>query len=192
MDITRRKFLKWSGISALGTIAFTACGIPERELLVESAAQMPEDLVSGLEAWYATSCAQCGAGEGIIVRVIEGRAIKIEGNPDHPVNQGKSSVCCQAGLQALYNPDRLTSPMRRVGNQRSNDFESITWTEAMSDLAGILENQSPGSVAMVTEPLRGTLGMLVRKFTNSSGALSLAHESLEQTTLRAAIQQVFG
>ncbi len=192
MNITRRKFLKWSGISALGTIVFSACGIPERELLVESAAQMPEDLVSGLEAWYATSCAQCGAGEGIIVRVIEGRAIKIEGNPDHPISQGKSSAGCQAGLQALYNPDRLTSPMRRVGNQRSSEFEHITWPEAMSDLAGILKSQSPGSAVMVTEPLRGTLGMVARKFADSSGAKLLAHEPMEQTTLRAAIKEVFG
>ena len=192
MKTTRRDFLKWSGIGALGTIAFVGCGIPEEELQVESPAQMPEDLVSGLEAWYATSCALCGAGEGIIVRIIEGRAIKIEGNPDHPVSQGKTSVRCQAGLQALYNPDRLTGPMRRVGARGSGQFDPISWDEALEELASLLRGQTPDSVVMVTEPLPGTLGMVAREFMNAYGGRHMAHEPMEQTVLRTAVRQVFG
>ena len=193
MKTTRRNFLKWSGIGALGTIVFNGCGIPDEELHVQSPAQMPEDLVSGLEAWYATSCAQCGAGEGIIVRVIEGRAIKIEGNPDHPVSQGKSSVRCQAGLQALYNPDRITGPLRRVGARGSGEFEPIGWGEAEQQLMGHLNQQvgNPGSVVMVTEPLRGTLGMVAGKFMDAYGGSHMAFESMEQTVLRAAVKRVF-
>jgi anaerobic selenocysteine-containing dehydrogenase len=192
MKITRRGFLKWSGLSALGTIAFAGCGIPEEELLVQSPAQMPEDLVSGLEAWYATACASCGMGEGIIVRVIEGRAIKIEGNSDHPVNRGKTSVQCQAGLQSLYNPDRLTGPMRRVGVRGSGEFTPISWDEALDELGGLLQAQSPNSVAMFTGPQRGTLGMVMSQFMNSYGGRLMALESMEQTVLRTAMKQVFG
>ena len=188
MKTTRRNFLKWSGISTLGTIAFVGCGIPDEELLVQSAAQMPEDLVSGLEAWYATSCAQCGNGEGVIVRVIEGRAIKIEGNPDHPVNQGKTSVRCQAGLQALYNPDRLTGPMRR----EAGGLKPISWEVALNELIGLLQSNSPASTVLVTEPLRGSLGMVVRKFMDVHGGGHMAYEPMEQTVLRAAVKQVFG
>ena len=172
----------------MGTIAFVGCGIPEEELLVQSAAQMPEDLVSGLEAWYATSCTQCGTGEGVIVRVIEGRAIKIEGNPDHPVSQGKTSVRCQAGLQALYNPDRLTSPMRR----EAGELKPISWEEALNELVGLLQRNSPTSTVLVTEPLRGSLGMVVRKFMDAHGGSHMAYVPMEQTVLHAAVKQVFG
>ena len=189
MTTTRRSFLKWSGIGALGTIVFAGCGIPEEEFLVQSPAQMPEDLVSGLEAWYATTCAQCGAGEGVIVRVIEGRAIKIEGNPDHPVSRGKTSARCQAGLQTLYNPDRLTGPMLR------NDFgvlEPVSWDVALNKLVELLQRNDPGSVALITDPLNGTLGTVAGGFMTAYGGRHLALEPLENTVLRAATKQVFG
>ena len=140
MKPTRREFLKLSGIGTLGAVIFNGCGIPEEEITIQSSAQMPEDLVSGLEAWYATSCGHCSVNEGIIVRVIEGRAIKIEGNPDHPVNRGKTSVRCQSGLQELYNPDRLTGPLRRNGERGSGSFEPISWEEAIDEMLSALRS----------------------------------------------------
>ncbi len=70
------------GGSAVGAVLFQACGIPEEELFVQAPIEMPEDLVTGLDNWYATLCRQCTASEGIVVRVMEGRAKKIEGNVD--------------------------------------------------------------------------------------------------------------
>ncbi len=150
MKTTRRNFLKWSGVGALGTVVFVGCGIPEEELQVQSPSKLPEDLVSGLEAWYATSCVHCGMGEGIIVRVVEGRALKIEGNPDHPVSRGKTTVRCQAGVQALYSPDRLTGPMRREGGE----LVSISWDDALNELTGALGGAG-GPMVLVTDPPRG-------------------------------------
>ena len=49
---------------------------------------------------------------------MEGRAKKIQGNPDYPINRGKQSARCEGGLQALYHPDRLAGPMRRIGASR--------------------------------------------------------------------------
>ncbi|MBI4197942.1 MAG: molybdopterin-dependent oxidoreductase [Chloroflexi bacterium] len=192
MKTTRRKFLKWSGVGALGAVVFGGCTIPERELLVQSPAQLPEDLVSGLEAWYATACGQCGAGEGVIVRVIEGRAIKIEGNPDHPVSRGKSMARCQAGVQALYNPTRLAGPMRLAGPRGSGQYQEVSWEEALAEVAEALGFQAPSSVVLMTEPLRGTLGMMAQRFMAAYGGQHIAYDALEQTTLQAAMKQVFG
>ncbi|MBI4310322.1 MAG: molybdopterin-dependent oxidoreductase [Chloroflexi bacterium] len=192
MKTTRRSFLKWSGAGALGAVVFAGCTIPERELLVQSPAQLPEDLVSGLEGWYATSCGQCGAGEGVIVRVIEGRALKIEGNPDHPVNRGKSSARCQAGLQALYNPVRLRGPMKLAGARGSGQYQEISWQDALTEVADILKGQDPKAVVLITEPLRGTLGMMVSKLMAAYGGQHMAYEALEQTALRVAVKDVFG
>ncbi|MBI4202982.1 MAG: molybdopterin-dependent oxidoreductase [Chloroflexi bacterium] len=192
MRTTRRKFLKWSSVGALGAVVFGGCTIPESALLVQSPVRMPEDLVSGLEAWYATSCGQCGAGEGIIVRVIEGRAIKIEGNPDHPVSRGKSVAMCQAGLQSLYNPARLRAPMKLTGSRGSGQYQEITWEEAYAEVVDSLRSADPARVALMTEPLRGTLGMMAGKFMEAYGGQHLGYEALERTTLKAAVQQVFG
>ena len=90
MGITRRQFLKWSGASTLGAVIFNGCRIPDEELQIESPVNMPEDLVTGIDNWYATICRQDHESCGVIVRVVEGRAKKIEGNPDYPEHHGRS------------------------------------------------------------------------------------------------------
>ena len=109
MDLTRRKFLTLVGGSAAGAVLFQACGVPEDELIVEAPLEMPEDMVTGIDNWYATLCPNCSNPEGIVVRVMEGRAKKVEGNVDYPVNQGKHGVRCEAAVQGLYHPDRISA-----------------------------------------------------------------------------------
>ncbi|MCZ6615065.1 MAG: twin-arginine translocation signal domain-containing protein, partial [Chloroflexi bacterium] len=180
MKATRRQFLKWSGLSAAGAVVFYGCGIPDAEIEVQSPALMPEDLVSGLEAWYATRCDQCSGGEGVIVRIIEGRAIKIEGNPDHPVNQGKTSVRCQAGLQALYNPDRIRGPLRLTGERGSGQYEEISWDDAINRLAEHLDTAN-ARVVLATNVERGSLGVVADTLMKARGGTYVALEPVEQT-----------
>jgi anaerobic selenocysteine-containing dehydrogenase len=66
------------------------------------------------------------------VRTREGRAVKLEGNPDHPVNAGALCARGQAGLQGLYNPDRLKHPM---GRNAAGQLQEILWNEAIDRLA---------------------------------------------------------
>ncbi len=118
----RRDFLKLSATSAAGAIIFQACdftdwgdGDPKHEFEVESPRDIPEDYLFGNDAWYATVFADSAEAPGVIVRVFEGRAKKIEGNPNHPVNNGKLNARGQAMLQDLYHPDRIRAPLRRSG-----------------------------------------------------------------------------
>ena len=74
-----------------------------------------EQLVPGVASWFATVCRECPAGCGVIARNREGRVVKVEGNPDHPVNQGALCARGQATLQGLYHPDRFAGPQRRDG-----------------------------------------------------------------------------
>ena len=104
MALTRRQFLTLMGGSAGAAVLFQACGLPEKELLIDSPPSMPEDLVSGIDNWYATTSQQAGRSEGIVVRVMEGRAKKVEGNPDYPLNLGGHSALSEAALQGLYHP----------------------------------------------------------------------------------------
>ena len=64
MALTRRQFLTLTGGSAAAAILFQACGVPQRELIVQSPLEMPEDLVTGLDNWYVTACRQCATSDG--------------------------------------------------------------------------------------------------------------------------------
>ena len=132
MAVTRRRFLSLAGGSAAGAVLFQACGVPEDELLVQAPVEMPEDLVEGFDIRYATLCRQCPTSEGVVVRVMGGRAKKVEGNVDYPINQGKHSARCEAALQDLYHPDRISAPLVRVGDRGEGRWEEISWTDALS------------------------------------------------------------
>lgn len=196
MAITRRKFLTVVGGSAAGAVAFQACGVPADELLVQAPIEMPEDLVSGLDNWYATMCRQCSTSEGIVVRVMEGRAKKVEGNVDYPINEGSHSARCEAGLQALYHPDRIRSPLVRVGERGSGQFREISWEDAygrlVQQLNDIKNNGGQSSVVFATDPVGGHLGGVVEKFAAAYGARHMGYEPMERTAVRAAIKHVFG
>ena len=159
MALTRRQFLTLMGGSAAGAVLAQACGVPEEELLVQSPLKMPEDLVTGVDNWYATLCRSCPTSEGVVVRVMEGRAKKVEGNVDYPINQGRHSARCEAGLQALYHPDRIRGPLVRTGGRGSGQFEEISWTDAIDRLAYQLELlQAEGNESkMVSPPIRCAL-----------------------------------
>lgn len=87
-------------------------------------------------------CRQCPGGCGIEVRVVDGRAVKIEGNPDHPINFGRLCPKGQAGLQVLYDPDRIKTPLRRTNPRKGPDedpgFVPVSWDEALDAVAARL------------------------------------------------------
>ena len=100
--ISRRDFLKLATAGAATTAVLTGCGPAARYTSREQYMEMPEYTYNGLSTYYATTCRECAAGCGIIVRTMQGRAIKVEGNPKHPVNLGKTCARGQAQLHGLY------------------------------------------------------------------------------------------
>jgi len=94
-----------------------------------------EDYGTFEERWRNTSCHQCPAGCGVRVRVVEGRAVRIEGNPDNPLNRGGIGPRGLSGLQALYDADRITQPLVRKGDE----LVPTSWKEALALLTGKLK-----------------------------------------------------
>lgn len=184
MDLTRRDFLRVAGASTVAGVLFAGCAIPERELIKQSPRDLPEDLANGLEDWYATSCGVCTEGHGVIVRVLEGRAKKIEGNPDHPTNRGALLPLCLGGVQALYHPDRIRAPQRGGSN--------ITWAEGMQDLEQRIRNADASKTVLITGSERGHLGYVIETFAEATGIQHMTLEDVEQTVLREAVREVFG
>ena len=191
MKLTRRHFLAWAGLGALGAVACEGFGIREGELNIQSPVSLPEDLVRGKDNWYASLCRTCPSCEGILVRVMEGRAKKVQGNPLYPTNQGKSHARCEAGVQALYHPDRIPGAMRRGGNRGSGQFDAIEWEpEAMDTLVRQLNDRGSRAV-MITRPNRGHLGLLTSRFADAVGAEHLNYEPVDNNVYRSAVKDVF-
>ena len=74
--------------------------------------------------------AGCHGGCGVIAYVRDGKLIKIEGDPDHPRNQGRLCPRCLALTQFVYHEQRLRHPLLRVGKRGENKWKEITWQEA--------------------------------------------------------------
>ena len=142
--VKRRDFLKVVSVTGAAAAA-VGCSSGDVEKLIPYLVS-PDQTTPGVSNYYATTCRECAAGCGLIVEVRDGRAIKAEGNPQHPVNQGALCARGQSGLQGLYNPDRFRGPMKRDGDK----LVAITWTEAMQTLAAKLgEVKSRGQGAKV-------------------------------------------
>ncbi len=194
----RRDFLKLSATSAAGAIIFQACdfsdwgdGDPPREFELESPRDIPEDYLFGNDAWYASVFSDSGEAPGVIVRVFEGRAKKIEGNPNHPVSNGKLHARGQAMLQDLYHPDRVRAPMRRSGPGGAPSFSEVSWNDAFDGLAEAVQ-AAQGSVLFITEPLSGALKQVVDAFVEGVGGERIVYEPLEEAALREAVSRSFG
>src|SRR5687767_14254608 len=123
--VRRRDFLKILGVTG-ATTATVGCGSGDVERLIPYV-QSPDQTVPGVSTYFATTCRECAAGCGVIAEVRDGRAIKLEGNPEHPVNRGALCARGQASLQGLYNPDRYREPMVR----RNGRLERISWDDAI-------------------------------------------------------------
>ncbi len=165
--ISRRQFIKFTAGTA------TAAGVAPKlhRMLQEPFVHPPEDLLPGQATWYASTCRQCSAGCGIIVRVINGRAKKIEGNPLYPLNRGKLCARGQAGLQALYHPDRLRNAVRQTGGRGSRQFEPLYWDEALDLLAEKIGSLSdPGRLAVLGGLLPDHLYRLLSLLLDSLGS----------------------
>ena len=79
-----------------------------------------------------TTCYMCACRCGIDVHIKDGKVAYIEGNKDHPVNQGVLCAKGSAGIMQVNAPSRLDSPMKRVGPRGSGEFKKISWDEALT------------------------------------------------------------
>jgi anaerobic selenocysteine-containing dehydrogenase/Fe-S-cluster-containing dehydrogenase component len=180
----RRDFFKI--VAATGaTAAAGGCGRAADTLLPQV---VPNDqIVPGVPTYFATVCRECPAGCGALAENNNGRVIKLEGHPDHPVSRGALCARGQAALQGLYHPDRLPGP-RLQG-------KSVGWAEAEKALVDRLAAaRGPGKrIALVSQLETGSLGRLMDTFLTALGARPrVAYEPFAYEAIRAANRLTFG
>ncbi|MCI0481879.1 MAG: molybdopterin-dependent oxidoreductase, partial [Candidatus Dadabacteria bacterium] len=189
--IKRRDFLKIIGVAG-GTAAVAgACSNPAEQIIPYVIP--PEGIIPGVPNWYASTCRECPAGCGIIVKNREGRAIKVEGNPKNPINMGGSCAEGQAMLQGLYNPDRIRSPLLKNDLGR---LEPEGWDNAQKMLTEKIEEVRKkggrGRIVFLSDHNEGTLGNLIGDWMSALGGKHISYEAYSYEPLKEANRIVFG
>ncbi|MFH1351528.1 MAG: 4Fe-4S dicluster domain-containing protein [Pseudomonadota bacterium] len=185
----RRTFLK---IAGMGGLSFAAGCTSEPEKTLFSLVEAPDDMVTGRATWYASTCRECPSGCGILAKNREGRVIKIEGNPLHPINRGKLCMRGQAALQGLYNPDRIRTPLLK----ESGKWRSISFPQAESLLRqkiGEAVVRGPNRIRMLTEVVgKNLMGLFTASLQKWRSRGPTVFEPLAYESLKTANHMVFG
>jgi thiosulfate reductase/polysulfide reductase chain A len=128
--LSRRDFLKVSG-AAIGALILGEF-IPPR---VAEAARSSGLLDVTNSGYIPSMCEMCVWRCGLLAKVEDGRVVKLEGNPDHPHSLGKLCPRGQSGLMNTYDPDRVLTPLIRVGKRGEGMFRKASWEEALDLVA---------------------------------------------------------
>jgi len=146
-NLSRRKFLALLGASA--ALAGTACTDYRDKGEIVPYNNKPEEITVGKPNYYASTCTACANACGILIKTREGRPIKVDGNPDHPVNQGKICAKGQANILNLYDPERLKTPL--LG--RNSTFNEVSWKDADTEIIKALNSVNGKEIAIITNPI---------------------------------------
>ena len=190
--INRRDFLKVIGVAG-GTAAVTgACSGEPVEQIIPYVIP-PESYIPAIPKFYSSTCRECPAGCGIVVKNRDGRAIKIEGNPNSPINSGSTCARGQASLQGLYNPDRNRSPLKinEFGRLAPSSWETGT-DELLAKINELVSQGKGNRIVYLSNSISGTLNDLVDKWTKAIGAKHYTYESFSYDPIKEANKISFG
>lgn len=188
--VNRRDFLKIMGWGGAG-VTLAACDMPSTVTMEEGKEHIvsylvPEEyVIPGIGVWFASTCQQCSAGCGVHGRVREGRLLKLEGNPDSPINKSKLCQMGQAGLQNHYNPDRITQPRTKQGE--------ISWDEALQLIDEKLSASRSNRFAWFSGTVSGHQAVLMDALAESTGSSKhFVHEVIHNAVGQAVNSQMLG
>lgn len=185
----RREFLKLMGAS----LAMASAGCIRRPVQkIVPYAKQPEEVTFGTDVFYTSTWFDGSEGLGLLVRTREGRPVKVEGNPMHPLNQGGVSARALSHLLALYDPERLQGPRRNLQNKERTNRDTVTVTYEAADEA-IVKSLKEGGVAVLTGPLAGPASRaVVSDFCQAFRATHYVWDPLNFQDLRDASRLSYG
>jgi len=201
---TRRGFLKIVGASA--AVGATACA-PNKEEHLIARVRSDAHQIPGSPVWYATTCTECSAGCGMVAKSLDGRVIKVEGNPlatinghllrASPIDGERRAGLCALGhtsLQNLYDPDRIREPLRRNPDASSGGarkFIPVKWGEALGEVATALSKQGKDNL-MLTGELTGAKKKLMQMWGERASVKHAVFDLMQPEALVRANEAVFG
>ena len=186
VQVHRRDFLKLAGFGAAATVLAGCTRAP-----VEKAIPMlvqPEEIIPGRALYYASSCAGCSAGCGVLVKNRDGRPVKLEGNPQQPLARGGLCAVGQASLLGLYDSQRFKTPQRAGTNS--------TWAEVDGEIRAQLARTADdkGAVRFLTGTLTSpTMRAAIAEFLKPfADARHVVYDSLSSSAILDAHERTHG
>jgi Fe-S-cluster-containing dehydrogenase component len=168
-------------------LALASCGRPDEQVVPY--VEMPERETPGVPLRFASALALAGYGRGVIVTSIDGRPIKIDGNPRHPASLGSTDVFAEAAVLSLYDPDRSNAPHGANRIQSWSSFEAALRPQIDKEVL----RQGSGLRLLsgrVTSPtLIAQIGALMKILPQAKWH---RYEPVEDDTVRAGAMQAFG
>ncbi|MBX7137938.1 MAG: molybdopterin-dependent oxidoreductase [Oligoflexia bacterium] len=183
--LSRRQFLKIAGAgsTALGVAACTDS--PSQKVLPYVKGE--DQQIPGVSTWFSSTCMECTAGCGILVRTREGRAVKLEGNPDNPINRGGLCALGQSALQAHYDPDRIREPLAR---DSAGMLKPISWEDAYAKVAEALK--AKGKRAIITGEVSGAEEELIAELGTAMQFEHVVYDVSQPVALAQASEAAYG
>src|ERR1700731_321266 len=183
-SISRRAFIK------LAATAGAASAIPGWEPAARKLIPYvvpDENVVPGVPSFFATTCAECPAGCGVVARIREGRVVKLEGNPADPIGQGSLCARGQAALQGLYNPDRLGRPEVCGGDGALREVSWYAAEKMLGERLGAAAKAGKDRVAFFGAPQGPTFRKIATAFVGAhNSSRAIFYEAINNEPARAA------
>ena len=124
-----------------------------------------------------TSCRMCHGSCRILVHIKDGKAVKVEGDPDGPINKGTLCAKGLSCLDLLYHPDRIKYPMKRAGKRGEGKWKRISWDEAYEEIVANIKRITEKYGILSISPTVGTGRhpfFYMMRFMSASGAINRA------------------
>jgi molybdopterin-containing oxidoreductase family iron-sulfur binding subunit len=183
--MSRRTFIELIGFSA-ASLALSGCRPPTQKIIPY--VKQPVELTPGVANWYASVCGGCSDGCGVLVKVRDGRPIKLEGNPEHPLSKGGLCALAHGLVFALYDGERLRQPV--IGTNPSS------WSEVDAQISEKLAavKRSGGKVRMLTRAITGptsreTVANFLAQFADGK---QIVYEAVSSAAIRQAHLRTHG
>ncbi len=189
--VKRRDFLKILGATG-ATTAVVGCSSEKVGKLIPYVVS-PDNTQPGVSQYYATTCRECASACGVLAEVRDGRPIKLEGNPEHPMNRGAICATGLSAVQGLYNPDRYRSPMMREGGA----LKPTTWAKAYellaTNLGAVKSKNQASSAVFINQHESGTFPGFLDEWLSAQGMPAhLSIDPLVPSATIAANQKAYG
>jgi MoCo/4Fe-4S cofactor protein with predicted Tat translocation signal len=187
----RRDFLKLMGASIAMAGATGCIRRPSQNIIPYVKA--PKEIIPGEAAYYASTWYDGSQVCGVIVKTLEGRPIKLEGNADFPINFGGLPARAHAEVLSLYDPDRLKTPKRNLLNKNRDNRETVAATFDAADTA-ISAQLKKGGVAVLlgSQPASISGANLLSEFAKVYGAGIYQLQDPSVQALRSAQKKSYG
>ncbi len=199
--VDRRNFLRLSGLVG-GAAGLEMMGLRPAGPADLQAAALPDQ-------WIATCCNMCGGTTGVLAHVVNGHVVKIEPNAENPIGvaniyndfinlKASGARMCpkgNAGIMALYDPDRVKKPLKRTGARGAGQWQEISYNQAVQEiadrLATIKSTYGPDKLVWFTED--NNFIKIQESFCNAYGTPNfLQHSNLCDVARKVAYQNTLG